>query len=173
MADAGENRRISVERAARSVRELQRVRNRQRARNRRADHSPFRQRFTTPTLGCGQPSGPASGRQRAQNRGVAHAPAPSVTPAKCVSRHRTPRSVCYFSACNSSVWRDLRQQPSRAPVHPPPVSSHNLAFPNCGNHRSSSRPPSRRQPFQSRSLKPGKGRRMENAPIHVRSAIRI
>jgi hypothetical protein len=49
MADAGENRRrISVERAARSVRELQRVRNRQRARNRRADHSLFRQRSATP-----------------------------------------------------------------------------------------------------------------------------
>jgi putative endonuclease len=31
-----------------------------------------------------------------------------------------------------------------------------LAFPNFANHRSSSRPPSRRQPFQRRSLKPGR-----------------
>ena len=32
-----------------------------------------------------QPSAPASGRQSAPNRGVADAPAPSVTSAKCVS----------------------------------------------------------------------------------------
>ena len=36
------------------------------------------------TSGREQPSGPASGRQSAPNRGVAHAPAPSVTSPKCV-----------------------------------------------------------------------------------------
>jgi hypothetical protein len=53
---------------------------------RRADLLSVRQRLATPTPGREQPSGPASGRQSAQNRGVAHAPTPSVTPAKCVSR---------------------------------------------------------------------------------------
>ena len=65
--------------------DLRRARNRQRTRKRRADRSPFRWRFVTPAPGREQPSGPASGRQSAQNRGVAHAPAPSVTSAKCVS----------------------------------------------------------------------------------------
>ena len=41
--------------------------------------------IATLTSGREQPSGPASGRQWVQNRGVAHAPAPSVTLAKCVS----------------------------------------------------------------------------------------
>ena len=45
----------------------------------------FGEWFATPTPGREQPSGPASGRTGPQNRGVAHAPAPSVTPAKCVS----------------------------------------------------------------------------------------
>jgi hypothetical protein len=50
-----------------------------------ADLLGFRQRFATPTPGREQPSGPASGRHGPLNRGVAHAPALSVTPAKCVS----------------------------------------------------------------------------------------
>jgi hypothetical protein len=33
-----------------------------------------------------QPPGPSSGQDKRQNWGVAHAPAPSVTSAKCVSR---------------------------------------------------------------------------------------
>ena len=68
-----------------SVRDLRRVRNEQRTRKRGADHSPFRWRFATPAQGREQPSGPASGRQSAPNRGVAHAPALSATSAKCVS----------------------------------------------------------------------------------------
>ncbi len=67
------------------MRDLRRVRDSKRCRKRREDHSPFRRRCATPAPGREQPSGPASGRQWAQNRGVAHAPAPSVTPAKCVS----------------------------------------------------------------------------------------
>ena len=68
----------------------------------------------------------------------------------------------YLSACKSSVWIDLRKQPSRTPVHRASVSTDNLAFPNCANHRSLSRPPSRRQPFPSRSLKTRAGRRSGN-----------
>jgi hypothetical protein len=50
-----------------------------------ADPPAFRRWFATQAPGREQPSGPASGRQWVRNRGVAHAPAPSVTPAKCVS----------------------------------------------------------------------------------------
>jgi hypothetical protein len=56
----------------------------------------------------------------------------------------------------------LREKPSRTPVCRPSVSTDNLAFPNCANHRSLSRPPSRRQPFQRRSLKTKEGRRSGN-----------
>jgi hypothetical protein len=72
MADAVEyGRRIGVESAARSARDLQRVRNRQGTRNRRTFHPRFRRRFATPAQGREQPSGPASGRQSAPHRGVA------------------------------------------------------------------------------------------------------
>jgi hypothetical protein len=46
---------------------------------------PFDGDFATSAPGREQPSGRASGRQWVQNRGVVHAPAPSVTPAKYVS----------------------------------------------------------------------------------------
>jgi hypothetical protein len=86
MADAnGYGVRNQVESTMHSVRDLRQVRNEQRTRKRRADHSPLRWRFATPAQGREQPSGPASGWQSAPNRGVAHAPAPSVTAAKCVS----------------------------------------------------------------------------------------
>jgi hypothetical protein len=46
-----------------------------------------------------QPSGSASGQHSAQNRGVAHAPAPSVTPLKRVrARQRAPRLPFRLSA---------------------------------------------------------------------------
>ena len=57
------------------------------AQNTRGCHGGLR----PPAQGREQPSGPASGRQSAPNRGVAHAPAPSVTPAKCVSCAGTER----------------------------------------------------------------------------------
>ena len=130
--------------------------------------------IATLTPGREQPSGPASGQDRPQNRGVAHAPAPSVTPAKWFrARHRTPRLLIYLSACKSSVWRDLREKPTRTPVHQPSVSTDDLAFPNCANHRSLSRLPSRRQPFPSRSPKTRVGRAPEIAPVCLRNAIRI
>jgi hypothetical protein len=71
------------------------------------------------------------------------------------ARHRAPRLVFYFSAYKSSVWTDLRKQPSRTPFNRPSVSTDNFAFRNCANHRSLSRPPSRRQPFPSWSLNQG------------------
>jgi hypothetical protein len=98
-----------------------------------ADPPAFRRWFATQAPGREQPSGPASGRQWVRNRGVAHAPAPSVTPAKCVS----------CAAQNAALV----------------VLPLNL---QVVNHRSLSRPPSRRQPFQSRRLKTRAGRRSEN-----------
>lgn len=75
-----------------------------------------------------------------------------MTSAKCVScAAQTPRVLLSLSACKSSVWRDLRHQASRTPVHRPSASTDNLAFQNWANHRSWSRPPSRRQPFRSTS----------------------
>ena len=76
----------------------------------------------------------------------------------------------YFSACKWSMWRDLQRQPSRTPVHRESVSTDNLAFPNCANHRSLSRPPSRRQPFRIRSLKTRVGPRSGIASVHLRNA---
>jgi hypothetical protein len=71
MADANEyGDEISVESTVHSVRDLRRVRDEQCTRKRRADHSPFRWRFATPAQGSEQPSGPASGRQSAPNRGL-------------------------------------------------------------------------------------------------------
>jgi hypothetical protein len=136
----------------RFVRDLRRVRNEQRTRKRRADHSPFLWRFATPAQGREQPSGPASGRQSAPNRGAAHAPTLSVTPPKWVrARHRAPRLLFCLSASKSSVCRDLRHQASRTPVRGASVSTDNLALPDRANHRSLSRLPSRRQPFRSKS----------------------
>ena len=86
MAAATEYRtEISAESGVQSMRDLRCVRYEEHTRKRRVDRSPFRLRFATAAPGREQPSGPASGRQRPQNRGVAHAPAASVTPAKCVS----------------------------------------------------------------------------------------
>ena len=45
----------------------------------------------------------------------------------------------------------MREARSRTPVHRPSLSTDNLALPKCANHRSLSRPPSRRQPFRSES----------------------
>jgi hypothetical protein len=67
------------------------------------------------------------------------------------ARHRTPRLLLSLSACKSSVWRDLLHLASRTPLRRPSASTDNLAFQNCANHRSLSRPPSRRQPFRSES----------------------
>ena len=146
------------------MRDLRCVRNEQRIRKRRADHSPFRRRFATAAPGREQPSGPASGRQSARNRGVAHAPVPPVTPAKCVScAAQNAALVCSASQhASRRLWRDLREMPSGHPVHRPMVSTNNLAFSKCANHRSLSRLPSRRQPFLSRRLTTRVGRRSGN-----------
>jgi hypothetical protein len=56
-----------------------------------------------------QPSGPASGRQWVQNRGVAHAPAASVTPAKCVSC--AAQNVALVVPLLSGSWRYCRLNP--------------------------------------------------------------
>ena len=45
----------------------------------------MRETSAAPTPGREQPPGPSSGQDKPQNRGVAHAPTPSVTPAKCLS----------------------------------------------------------------------------------------
>ena len=105
-----------------------------------------------------QPSGAASGRQRPKSRGVAHAPAPSLTPAKCVScaAQNAALVVLPLSFATRRCGKTCERSPSGTLVHRPSVSTDNLAFPNSANHRSSSRPPSRRQPFQRRSLKPGR-----------------
>jgi hypothetical protein len=63
------------------------------------------------------------------------------------ARHKAPRLLVELSACKSSVWRDLRAKTSRTPVDRPPFLTDNLAFSNRANHRGSSRPPSRPQPF--------------------------
>jgi hypothetical protein len=65
----------------------------------------------------------------------------STTRFETRARHRTPRLLFYLSACKSSVRRELREKPSGTPVHRPSVSTDNLAFPHCANHRSLSRPP--------------------------------
>ncbi len=79
---------------------------------------------------------------------VAHAPAPSVALAKCVSCAAQNAALAVLSlAGKSSVRKDLREKLSGTPVHQPPVSTNNLPYPNRANHRSLSRPPSRRQPF--------------------------
>ena len=75
------------------------------------------------------------------------------------ARHRTPCLLLFLSACKSSVWRDLRHQASRTPVHRPSASTDNLALQNCANHRSSSRPPSRRQQLDQRRAGQGGERR--------------
>jgi hypothetical protein len=77
--------------------------------------------------------------------------------------------VFYFSACKSSAWRDLRRQPSQTPVHRTSVSTDNLAFPNCANHRSLSRSPSRRQPFRAPRASQGR----EKTGRHVQSSTPI
>ncbi len=130
---------------------------------RRADRSNIRRVIATPTPGREQPSGTTSGRLSRQTRGVAHAPAPSVTPAKCVScaAQNAALRVRLLSVQVVSVER-LAKAAFRKPVHRPSVLTDNLAFPNCANHRSLSRPPSRRQPFPSRNLKTRVKRRSEN-----------
>ena len=110
MADATEfGNRNQHRSAVRSVCHLRRVRNRQRTRKRRAEHSPFRCRFATLAPGREQPSGPPSGRDTAQNRGVAHAPAPSVTPAKCVSCAAQDAALCGPPNSQGRDTGDLRQ----------------------------------------------------------------
>ncbi len=133
------------------MRDLRRVRNEQRTRKRRADHSPFRWRFATPAQGREQPSGPASGRQSAPNRGVAHAP--------------TDSAGCKRRAADGTKRRP-QKDPSRSPevagaatgptawtpccpvVGCPRISGPAGSVPHA-NHRLLSRLPSRRQPFQS------------------------
>ena len=100
---------ISVESAVHSVRDLRRVRNEQRTCKRRTDRSPFRWRLCDTGTGREQPSGPASGRQWVQNRGVAHAPTPSVTPAKCVSCAAKNAALVVLPQLAS---RRLREPPS-------------------------------------------------------------
>ena len=86
---------------------------------------------------------------------------------------QAPFQVGTLTTGCGTVWRDLRQQPSRTPVNRASASTDNLAFPNCANHRGSSRLPSRRQPFRIRSLKTREEGAPENAPVHLRNAIRI
>ena len=119
----------------------------------RNTHRPsYPRAFRRGHRGHEQPSGPASGQDRPKIRGVAHAPAPSVTPPKLLrARRRTPRWFFGLPARKQSAWRDSRQVRSRTPVHRLLVSTANLALPKCANHRSLSRPPSRRQPFRSES----------------------
>ena len=123
---------------------------------RRADREGNCDGSVTSTLGREQPSGPASGREAAKNRGVAHAPAPSATLAKCVSRaaQNAALLVLPFSLQVVGVKR-LAREALADTGSPISGSTDNLAFPNCANHRSLSRPPSRRQPFPSRIMKPG------------------
>jgi hypothetical protein len=63
------------------------------------------------------------------------------------ARQRAPRSLLELSACKSSQCRDLREKTSRTLLHRRSLSTDSLAFSNRANHRGSSRPPSRRQPF--------------------------
>ena len=110
-----------------------------------------------------QPFGPASGRQSAQNRGVAHAPAPSVTPAKCVSCG-TERRAC----CSASQLASRRRGETcvirlgRTLPRPRSFSTDSLAFSNRANHRGSSRPPSRRQPFALTAGRPRRNRSLRS-----------
>lgn len=134
------------------MRDLRRVRKEQRTRKRRADHSPFRWRFPTPAQGREQPSGPASGRQSAPNRGVTHAPAPSVTSAKCVSCAAQNAALAALPLSLQVVGVERLATSGFADAgSSPSASTDNLALQNCANHRSWSRPPSRRQPFRSES----------------------
>ena len=134
----------------------------------------FRWQFAPPAPGREQPSGPASGRQRVQNRGVAHAPALSATPAKCVSCAAQNAALVVLPLSLQVVGVErLPGERSRTLINRPPVSTNNLALPNCANHRSLSRPPSRRQPFHSWNLKTRVAGAPRTAPVCLRKAKRI
>ena len=136
-------------------------------RKRLADPTDNARDIATLTTGREQPSGQGSGSRPCRNRGVLTPPLHQWRGLSVFrARHRTPRWPFYFSACKSSVWRDLPKEPSRTLVHRPSVSTDNLAFSSRANHGGSSRLPSRRQPFPCRNLKT----RVEGAPKPRRSA---
>src|SRR5688572_26885183 len=76
---------MCVESAVQFTRDLQRVRTTQRTCKRCADLTGNARVIPTVTLGREQPPEQGSGSHPRADRGVAHAPAPSGTTAKCVS----------------------------------------------------------------------------------------
>ena len=79
-----------------------------------------------------QPSGAVLGTDTAQNRGVAHAPAPSVTLAKCVScAAQNAALVVRPLARTRRCGKTCDRNPSRILVHRSSVSTDNLALPTA------------------------------------------
>src|SRR5262245_36942762 len=106
MADANEyGDRTIVEIAAHSMSDLRQVRNEDRTRNRCENHSRFSWRFATPAKG-GVSNPPGRPRDRTGRR-IGGLLTPPLHQRRRLSvfraRHRTPRFVLYFSACNSPV----------------------------------------------------------------------
>ena len=107
-----------------------------------------------------QPSGPASGRQRAQDRGVAHAPAPqrrATTRAFAAGEERRPHArhtplAIAASRCGRNASCD---QKARCRHHGRATGAFLTSRYRHDNHRALSRLPSRRQPFRTRRCRPG------------------
>ena len=106
-------------------------------------------------LGVSNPPGrPRDGG--CEKPGVPHAPAPSATLAKCVSRAAQNAALLVLPFSLQVVrCKETCERSPRGHRFTDQLPTDNLAFPNCANHRSLSRPPSRRQPFPSRIMKPG------------------
>jgi hypothetical protein len=132
----------------------------------RPTRDPQRERIGNARANGAQIAGAFRERSRHRHRGVSNPPGrprdgsglkagglltPPLNHRHCLSatgaRQRTPRSLWDFSGYKSSPLRDLREKTSWAPPQRRAFSSDSLAFPNRANHRGSSRPPSRRQPF--------------------------
>jgi hypothetical protein len=106
-----------------------------------------------------QPSGPASGRQRPQDRGVAHAPAPqrrATIRAFAAGKERRPHArhtplAVAASRCGCDACYD---QKARGRHRADATVAFRASRYGHDNHRALSRLPSRRQPFRTRRCRP-------------------
>jgi hypothetical protein len=134
--------------AADSARDLQRVHARQRTCTRHADRSDNARDIAAPTPGREQLPEQGRGRYPVKTGGLL---TPPLTGAGCERRvaagtKRRPLRGCCYSSKSLTVWcMRLRERSSRS--RRSSFNGTQTTFQDHANHRRSSRPPSRRQPF--------------------------